>query len=1450
MSLQTVFRKMTSRLLAGMVLFLLAFFGGQQQLHAQAPGLYINEVSQGASGAKEYVELVVVGTPSCFSITTLDLRGWYIDDNNGFHATGAGTGIAQGCLRLTQDPLWSAVPIGTLIVLYNDADLNANIPAQDISLSDGNCRLVIPVSNCALIEKNISLPSAAVATYPTTGFSSCGSWTNVGMANSDDSFQTVDPSGNLFHSVSWGNNTLSPIIYFAGTSAGMVARMTNATSNNINLQANWSRVAVAGNESPGAPNNAANQAWICSMNNGCTVVNPLTLTSSQTNASCSCTGTALVTPAGGYNGCSGTYNYSWAPSGGNTATASSLCAGNYTVTVSDVNGCTATQTFAITSAAAFTLSTTQNNVNCFGGTNGSASVTVTGGTAPYMYAWLPSGGNSANATGLAAGTYTVTVTDAALCTATAVVSITQPTAVAIASSQTNANCNGSCDGSATVSASGGTGIYTYAWSPSGGTGATASSLCAGTYTCTITSAPGCTTTQSFSITQPSLLTASASVTNVSCNGGSNGAASVSVSGGTAAYSYSWSSGGNASTTSGLAAGNYTCTITDAHGCVATAPVSITAPPALFITGFQTNILCNGASTGDITAVPSGGVSPYTYSWSNSATTPTISNLSAGSYTCTVTDANSCTLQQVFTLTQPNAITVSASSSPSTCNNANGTLSATASGGTGTFVYFWTPGNFSSANVSNVAAGNYAVTVTDQNGCTGTATVTVGNSGAPLLALVSSANVSCNGGSDGAAVMNGSGGTGTLVYSWSPSGGTNAGASNLSANTYTCTVTDVSGCFATQTVSITQPNAMAATLTTTNVSCNNGSDGSASLAVTGGTGAYSYAWSPAGGNNANANNLPAGNYTGTITDANGCTLLQNIAITQPPAITASISGTDASCFGMTNATAAVVANGGTGLLSYAWTPSGGNNANANNLAAGNYTCTITDANGCTQTQSLALTQPPAISITTTSTDAHCNLSDGSAIASANGGTGSFSYSWLPSGSGATISNIAAGSYTTIVTDQNGCSDSAVVAINTLPGVNASLATATNISCFGASDGSISINAVNGNPAYTYSWTPNVSTSSVANALPAGNYQVVVADADGCTSTVTVNLVQPAQLLAGLTTVAQSICPGQSLQLTATPSGGTAAYSVTWNPGNLPGNPVITPAAAAMYSVTVTDAHGCTANDSVQIGIYPAPLAQFTSNVQQGCAPVCVDFADASSVNAPSMITTWSWDFGDGNTAPEQSPQHCYNTPGQYNVSLIVTTGDGCKDTMLLSPAVNIFAVPIAAFSWSPQPVTIFEPTVSFTDQSIGAASWQWSFGDVAHSSSILQDPSFTYPEPNCYTAELVVTSINGCTDTTLQEICVEPEVELYVPNAFTPNGDGRNDFFLPVGEGIDWNTFHMMIFDRWGNLIYETNDIGKPWDGRANGGADMAQTDVYVWKIDVRDINSGTHYLSGHVSLVR
>lgn len=474
-------------------------------------------------------------------------------------------------------------------------------------------------------------------------------------------------------------------------------------------------------------------------------------------------------------------------------------------------GCVTSGSCSVITVNVSTLNQTvasQTNIACNGGSNGAASVTATGGAGGYSYNWTPGnpvGDGTPSVTGLTAGMWTCTVTDANLCTKAVNVTITQPTTITSSiSAQTNVACNGGTTGSATVSAAGGTPGYSYSWSPSGGTAATATGLAAGTYTCTITDANGCTKTQSATITQPTAITSSVvSQTNVSCNSGSDGAATIAASGGTPGYTYSWSpSGGTAATITGRTAGTYTCTITDANGCTKTQAVTITQPSAITSSvSSQTNVACNAGSTGAATIVASGGTPGYTYSWSPSGgTAATITGRTAGTYTCTITDANGCTKTQAVTITQPSAIAMTLLSSLNpTCGSANGSATMNAaSGGTPGYTYNWTPGNPSgdgTTAVTGLTTGTWTCTVTDLNGCVKATTVTLTSSdvtpptavcqnftaflNASGTATITAANIN-NGSSDncGAVTLSAS----QTVFT----------CANVGPNNVTLTVTDGSG----------------------------------------------------------------------------------------------------------------------------------------------------------------------------------------------------------------------------------------------------------------------------------------------------------------------------------------------------------------------------------------------------------------------------------------------------------------------------------------------------------------------------------------------------------------------------------------------------------------------------------------------------------------------------------
>lgn len=509
------------------------------------------------------------------------------------------------------------------------------------------------------------------------------------------------------------------------------------------------------------------------------------VSTSQTNVLCNgqCTGTATVTASGGTQ----PYTYNWS-GGQSTSAITGLCAGTYTVLVSDAAAITNTATVTITQpATALTATATATSASC--GSGGSASVSAAGGTGNYTYSWAPSGGNFSVATGLSAGNYTATVTDANGCTATSTVTIITAPGGTVSVNANPILCNGD---SATLNAtmSGGTAPFIYSWT----SGQTTSSvnLPAGNYTVTVTDANGCTSSQSVILTQPPAITSSVSVTNTLC-GNNTGSATVTASGGTGNLTYFWvPSGGTSSTATGLGAGNYTCIITDANGCteIVTANIQNANGPNPTIVS-QTNVLCNGASTGSVSVSVSGGTAPYTYSWSNGSSASSATGLSAGIYTVTVTDASGCFNTQTVAITQPPAITGTITTTQASCGQNDGSASINPSGGTSPYTYLWNTFS-SSQTITGVGAGNYSVIVTDANGCSKTFTATVTNPNGPTaIAGIAATIIAGNSTQLGA--------SGGMIYSWTPSAGlsctncSNPVATPLQTTEYCVWVTDVNGC---------------------------------------------------------------------------------------------------------------------------------------------------------------------------------------------------------------------------------------------------------------------------------------------------------------------------------------------------------------------------------------------------------------------------------------------------------------------------------------------------------------------------------------------------------------------------------------------------------------------------------------------------------------------------------
>src|SRR5690606_31602302 len=447
-------------------------------------------------------------------------------------------------------------------------------------------------------------------------------------------------------------------------------------------------------------------------------------------------------------------------------------------------------------------------------------------------------------------------------------------------------------------------------------------------------------------------------------------------------------------------------------------------PPLLVDVDKTDILCNGANSGAAVATPEGGKPPYSYSWSPSGdTTDAISNLVPGQHTVTVTDGRGTVKTATVTILEPAPLVSNLNVVQVSCNGKNdGSATVAPSGGVAPYTVLWSDNTVGPTH-PNLAPGSYSVDIRDANGCLLTETFTVTEPAVLATTVTSQTNVSVYGGNDGAATISVTGGTAPYTYSWSPSGGTGASASNLVAGTYTVTVTDANGCKTTQTVAITQPPVPyeIELVSQTDITCNGANDGSITVKVNGGAPPYTYSWTPAAGNSASISNLSAGVYTLTVTDALNDTVTDTYTITEPAVLSGTIgSVTNVNCNGASDGSATVTAAGGTAPYTYMWS-NGMTTATANNLTAGNYSVTITDDNGCTTTSSIAITEPAALVVTGTSTDISCfGQNDGSASVTVSGGATPYTYLWSNAQTGTSISGLSGGTYTVTVTDGNGCS----------------------------------------------------------------------------------------------------------------------------------------------------------------------------------------------------------------------------------------------------------------------------------------------------------------------------------------------------------------------------------------------------------------------------------------------
>jgi gliding motility-associated-like protein len=702
----------------------------------------------------------------------------------------------------------------------------------------------------------------------------------------------------------------------------------------------------------GSYNVTITDASLCSYNSNYTVNEPAAISiTSFVSAITTCGGNdgsiTLTTVSGG----TAPYTFAW-NTGAVTQNISGLNAAAYSVTITDANLCVSTPfNFNLTDPVTFTVSNSTTDITCNGGLNGAVDLTITGGVLPLSFSWS-NGATTEDISGLSVGTYTVNITDGASCTFISSYTINEPTAIAITSSFTNVTCNAGSNGSITLTTiNGGVAPYTFLWS-NGASTQNVAGLTAGAYIVTVSDNNGCPQTANFTISEPLAMTDNATLTNASTCGGSDGAITINaIIGGTPAYSFVWSTGAVTQNVSGLTAGLYSVTVTDANTCSQAFSYAISEPVTFTVTPTIVDVLCNGNGTGSISLAIAGGNPPLTIVWNTGATTANITSLVAGTYSVTIADASSCSFVQSYTISEPTAIAVVSSVTNTTsCGASDGDITLTSvSGGVGPYTFDWNTGA-TTQNITGLNGGIYTVTITDANLCPQPFSFPISNP-TPFTVVPNITNVLCNGGSGGAISLVITGATAPTSILWN-TGSTSNNIINLSAGSYTVTVTDASTCVFNGSYNISEPTAvdtLSIITTLTPVICPGSNEGSVLLSnITGGTPGYSYNLGGLASPTPNYTLLIAGTYTMTITDANSCDFYHSFIIVEPAPIAYTVSTTDAVCFGNNASLTFDPVAGGTPPYNYSI--DGGVTYSIittyTNLAPGIYSVFVRDANNCT------------------------------------------------------------------------------------------------------------------------------------------------------------------------------------------------------------------------------------------------------------------------------------------------------------------------------------------------------------------------------------------------------------------------------------------------------------------------------------------------------------------------
>ena len=924
--------------------------------------------------------------------------------------------------------------------------------------------------------------------------------------------------------------------------------------------------------------------------------------------------------------------------------------------------------------------------------------------------------------------------------------------------------------------------------------------------------------------------------------------------------------------------------------------TISEPDEFTSSGSVTDIDCNGNESGAIDLSVDGGTANYIYAWtktgddSYSATTQDLTDLSAGTYNVTITDASDCTTTNSFTIVEPTELIIADAglSTEIACFGDNGQIRVditqesvpATEDSTPEYTYALYQGDsvvqtttISDLNYTfSAPAGTYKVRVTDASGCfKETSDITLTQPDPISISTNSTSNVSCNGGSDGFIDITISGGTtnnsSSYTIQWIKENDSNFSAnseeiSNLSSGTYTVTITDSNDCSVSDTFIISEPDELTSSGSITNIDCNGNENGAIDLSVDGGTANYIYAWTKTGDDSYSATtqdltDLSGGTYNVTITDANDCTTTNSFTIIEPVELIIADAGlsTEIACFGdngliRVNITQATVASYTYALYqgdSVVQTTTISDLNYTFSAPAGTYEVRVTDANGCSSSFTTELTQAEEeLLIDIEKTDLNCyNSNNGTITVTTTGGVAPYTFSWSDSGTGSFRDGLTIGTYTVTITDSIGC-----VKVRTVEIENGDLfnidPVVTPISCFGADDGSIELNLEGGVSPISFIWSDDSNAGQSRNNLPPGDYSVLIQDASGCEIQRDFTIIEPEEIsIAAVVTNATDCDNPASGSIDLQISGGNSPYIFQWSNGAVTED--ISALIAQTYSVTVTDSKGCISEKEFTITRPDDLEIDLATNIYAVCESREVFQNNTLSISggvAPYIIQ-WSGGEVTGNNNEIMDTK----IDGSYQVT--VTDALGCSESIsfdVSTPEIGFPDFTYDSFYLSNYDALSTKDPIDFTNLSTeDFFSVYWDFGDGNYSEEV--DAQHTYDKKGTYQVTLTVEFILGCSYSITKTIYIGDSFEIVIPNAFTPNNDGYNDNFRAVYYGFKY--LKMQIFDTWGTLIYSEESrtdelIG--WNGRI--GSKDGENGNYFYQVSGNSFTDVKFAKNGSFTLIR